>query len=179
MKSKNPNTTKKIKKNLEGDKVQRVSRYLEDYQELFTFKMRPVTEAFIERLSQELMDWADKEESLVIEDFHDERKICSSTFYRWVDKHESMNKAHAYAKRRMMSKREKGMLTRKYDSTTAWNSLAKYDPVWEKFMEWKAALAKTQAENPVIELRVKDIRSRKAIEEDSDRQDKGESIIDV
>ena len=106
--------------------------FLEEYKDLLTFRMKPVSEAFIERLSEEYMAWAKKEDSLILSDFCDERHIEPRSFYNWCQKFDSMRDAHDYAKRRIASRRELGALNRKFSETMVIRRQHAYDPEWDK-----------------------------------------------
>lgn len=161
----NSNTPSKKSPNLDSngnEKNQRVSLWLEDYQDLFSLKTRPVTQGFIERLAHELIEWAKKPDSLVVKDFYNEKHIGVKTFYRWIDKYPEMAAANEYALNRLSSKREIGGLTRKFDPTFAWNSLPKYDPEWREFMQWKSSLKQSEDNQQKIVVEINDLSKAKS-----------------
>ena len=131
---KNSNLISKSKKPTKKFQPTNTKKYvfLEEYKDLFTFKMKPVSEAFIEKLAEEYMAWAKKEDSLILSDFCDERHIEPRSFYNWCQKFDSMKEAHDYAKRRIASRRELGALNRKFSETMVIRRQHAYDPEWDK-----------------------------------------------
>lgn len=117
------------------------STYLEDYLDLFTFKMKPVTEGFIDRLSQELMVWADSSERkrLKLTQFINAKKIPIGTFYRWKERHPNLQAAHQYALSVLGDKREVGVAIREYDSSIL-KMMHIYDSDWKEAEIWRAGL---------------------------------------
>ena len=100
----------------------KTSPWLEDYQDLFSFKMKPVTQGFIERLAHELNEWSKKDDSLVFVDFYGSRDIPDEAFYRWIRTYPELKNVHSLAKKRLAGRREVGGVTRKFDPSAAFNS---------------------------------------------------------
>jgi hypothetical protein len=114
--------------------------FLEQYYDLLTFQMKPVSRGFIERLAQDLVKWSQKEDSLVLGDFCSERYIERKLFWNWCQKYPEMSKAYEYAKSNVSSRREKGALTRKFDAGFVKESMPIYDQDWKDLLEWKAKI---------------------------------------
>lgn len=160
IKKSNPNrVSKKPTTNLAKQEVKN-SPWLEDYRDLFTFSMRPITEAFIERFSKELVEWSKLDDSLTITSFCRSKGISRTTFYSWVHKYPEIKEAYEFAYEQLGDKREVGGLTRKLDPTFAWNSLAKYDPEWKEFMQWKANLKQEHDNQQKVVVEINDLSNK-------------------
>lgn len=133
------------------------SPWLEDYYDVFGLTMRPVTQAFIERLSKELVEWAKLDDSLTIISFCRTKGLSRTTFYEWKNKYPEIKAAYEFAKEQFVDKREIGGLTRKYDPTFAFNSLAKYDSDWKEFMQWKANLKQDDGNQQKVVVEINDL----------------------
>lgn len=125
------------------------SPWLEDYLDLFTFKMKPVTEAFIERLAQELILWVDDEKEarkrLKISQFYGYKKIPKEAFYRWIRKHPNLEEAYKYAMYSLGDRREIGVALREYDASVL-KVMPLYDADWKDIEKWRASIkAETEA----------------------------------
>jgi len=146
----NTSTVKKNTNVIPRDSDSGKSPWLEDYFDLQVFKMKPITTGTIQRIAQELLDWSMKDDSIVFRDFYDNKGIPEDAYYRWVRTHETLGAAHRLAKGRVGSRREKGALTRKFDSSFIANSMPIYDQEWKDLLAWKASLKEqTSANAPV------------------------------
>lgn len=154
--AKKTNTTtvsKKAAKNPTNDDV-RVSRWLEDYLDLFSLKMKPVTEGFIHRISQELNEWSKKDDSLILKNFYTSKEIPKDAFYRWANTYPELKASLLHAKERISARREHGGMTRKFDPNFILNSMPMYDDDWKEFIAWKSKMKsqEDQKERVVIEI---------------------------
>lgn len=152
-------TAKKIPKNEDL----KLSVWLEDYMDLFSFKLKPVTQGFIDRLAHELNEWSKQEDSLVLRDFYDSKDIPRDAFYRWIDKYPELQEAFKVAKGRISSRREKGGMTRKFDPSFIINSMPMYDSEWKEFVQWKSNLKSSEGSNDKIVIEINDLSKKSAI----------------
>lgn len=106
--------------------------WFDEYKDCFTFTFKPITQAFVDRFSSELIDWAKNDpKALRIQDFHWNKGIEDKTYYRWCEKHETLAAAHRLALNYIGSRREIGALERKYSEAMVIRTLHNYDPTWE------------------------------------------------
>lgn len=119
-----------------------ISKWMEDYLDCFTFKMQPVTEAFIERIAADLVHWAKTNpEAIKLSQFYAEKYILDETFRSWCNKYPTLKAARSIAKTFLGNRRESGGLTRKYDPGMVTLSMPNYDTEWKDLAEWKADIA--------------------------------------
>ena len=154
MKKPNPNTrqsksTKKIAPAFTQRTEVKASPWLEDYLDLFTFKMKPITEAFTHRFAAELIEWSRQDDVLILKEFYLDRGIPRNTFYDWVNKYEVIKHAYNTAKERIGARREKGGMMRKFESSIISNSMPIYDADWKELLEWKAKMRNDTQDNTV------------------------------
>jgi hypothetical protein len=125
------------------------SPWLEDYLDCFTFKYKPVTEAFIDRISNELLNWAQNDnDALKLTEFFNKKRIPKSTWEAW-NRYPIFKAARALAVEALGNRREKGAITRKYDATTINVMMPLYDSDWKENVEWRAKL-KSESETAQV-----------------------------
>lgn len=131
---------KKSQSSTKEPKAERGQRKWEAYYDIFSWNLKQVDEVILQRVAQDLKNWADQDESLRIDDFIDSRGLCLDSYYKWQERCEELKVAHKYALRRIGSRREKGALTRKYDANSIFRTLAYYDPIYREERRIAAAL---------------------------------------
>lgn len=166
-KKSNPSTNALVKtKNVACEDIKH-SPWLEDYLDLFTFKLKPVNQAFIDRLSVELIQWVDdKKEArqrMKISQFYGMKKIPKKTYDRWVEKHPTLAAANEYAVMTLGDRREVGVAIRDYDSSVL-RMMWKYDPDWKYAEEWRSSL-KDQTTTGNVTINLPNITTTPTIEE--------------
>ncbi len=122
-------------------KTQKPSPFYDQYRDLFTLKMKPIPEIFIEKIAVELIDWAkNNKDALVLRDFFHEKGIPVSSYKQWAQRNEVLRQAVEEAKYLIGSRREKGAIKRQYDVNMIRSSLFIYDPEWKEVEEYQAEL---------------------------------------
>ncbi len=128
-----PVPVKKTKKvSVEKDAVLKPVKqvFLGDYINVHTFQKHIITESFIEAQAAKLRDWADLDDSLLIQDYTDGQGYRMRLFYEWIKKYPVIEIAHEYALSRIGSRREKGAMTRKYAEASTHRTLGHYQDIW-------------------------------------------------
>jgi len=124
--------TEKLRKQRSSEPKVQASPWLDEYQDCFTLKVKPITQAFIERFSTDLVNWAyNDQDALIISQFYLGKGISPQTFYRWVNKYELIKDANEIAKRCIGNRREIGALKKKYSESMILQRQCAYDPEWE------------------------------------------------
>lgn len=139
-------------KNIARDRENLSSPWLEEYRDCFTFKMKPITEAFIDRFSKDIISWANDPKSLRISQFFNGKGIPGRTYWGWTEKYEKIKDAHEYALSVIADRREIGALERKYDSGYIANTMVMYDFKWREMVEWRSNLKAQESKsssNPI------------------------------
>lgn len=148
---------KSIQPKIKRDPESKVSLWLEDYLDLQSMRIKPVSELFIERLALEVMEWSKLEESIIFRDFIDNKNIPEDAYYRWVRTYPNLKAAHTLAKGRIGSRREKGAITRKFDGSTIIGSMSMYDQEWKDLAVWKSSLKDQSASSGNITINLPNI----------------------
>jgi hypothetical protein len=128
--SKNLNHKKiegKENKNHKGEFV-----YYGEHYSVHTRQYHATTKKFIEIESQRMIDWANLEDSLLIQDFYNKGGYSMRQFYDWCDKFPEFKEAHEYAMSMLGSRRELGALTRRFDAGTVHRTLGAYSKIWRE-----------------------------------------------
>lgn len=143
-------TKKIIKPSIKKEQYGKLKRDITDYDAIFQWRSLPVSQTYIQALADNLMAWADdeEEEALRLDDFVDSRRLHYSTFHQWIAKYECLKEAHAYAKRRIASRREKGALKKQYDSSLTARVIGHYCPEYNEELKKNAEIkAKSLSES--------------------------------
>lgn len=137
-------TAKTIKNNTRNKKS--ATKVIDQYSDLFTFRMRPVSEAFIERLASDLVKWSIKaDDALKLCQFILNKGIHPKTFYSWAKKYPTLGMAKDVALAAIGNRREIGAIKNKYNASVVMSQMSKYDPSWWKLEVERAELrARTQ-----------------------------------
>ena len=118
------------------------------YRSMFTLRETPVTEAWIENLAAEFVDWAMNDpEALILDDFYLSKGLQAQQISTWKKKHSCLAEAHAFAKRKIANRREKGALTKDLSETMVSRSMPLYSDEWKEVEEWRASLRNKKDEN--------------------------------
>lgn len=122
-----------------------------EHYSVHTKQYHPTTKRFIELEADRLVQWADQEDSLMIQDFWLRAGYSDYSFYNWVDKFPEFKHAHEYAMARLGSRRELGAMTRKFDPSTIHRTLGAYNKIWK---QETVALAKMKEDAAANETKV-------------------------
>ena len=126
----------------------------QDYFNMTTFKMSPVSDVFIDRLAADLVQWAlHDENALKLNTFFAERGIHQNTAQTWRERNKKLDDAYSFAKQCIGDRREMGGLKRKYDSGIVSSTMAHYDQDWKALAEWRAKM-KAENETPSVEAKI-------------------------
>jgi len=108
-----------------------ISPWLGEYQDCFTFKMKPITQSFIERFAADLVKWAyhDKE-ALIISQFYLGKGISPQTYYRWINQYPALKEAHETSLLAIGNRREIGALKRQFSEAMVTRRQHAYDTEW-------------------------------------------------
>lgn len=116
---------------LNNDKITETKLiFLGEYLNIHTFQKHIITQSFIESEAKKLRDWANLDDSLLIQDFADKQGYRRQLFYEWVEKYPVFSIAHEYALSRLGSRREIGAMTRRFAEATTHRTLSHYQDVW-------------------------------------------------
>lgn len=114
------------------------------YKNLNSWRERPVSKAFIDKISAELMEWSDEEDSFKIGQFLRERGMPRNAFDRLVAQHEKLAKAYEYALSSIGDRREIGALKRELSEKTVHFVQHHYCPIWKGAEKHHADLKKDE-----------------------------------
>lgn len=120
----------------------------EVFRDYTTYRLRPVSEAFLDKLAKLLTDWSTKKsDALVLEVFLTKYGIYKDSFYGWCKRYKPLDDARKHALTSIGGRRVHGALTKEYDSNIVQRYMPMCDPDYKEFLEYKASLkAKTEKE---------------------------------
>lgn len=143
------------------DRTKPYSKFLEEYKDCYKNETRILTEAFLERFSIEMVNWAkDNQDALFIGEFSRSKGISPARVLDWCSKFPIMKKAYDETLSLICENREKGALTRKYDSGSVFKVHGMYSPEYKEFLKWQS-MQKDQQSSGSITINLPDITSKK------------------
>ncbi len=108
-----------------------------------------IPSSFYEGLAGELIQWAKKDDSLIIEEFHLNKEIPPGTWDRWIKINSTLSGAYKMAKAFVGARREKKALNEDVNSSL----FEKLHPLYsEKYAGWKIKLKQTDEQNRQLQL---------------------------
>lgn len=116
------------------------SRRYDEYFNLLLFQKVPVTDIYISRVAQDLIEWVRKDTSIVFNGFLNEMGIGCDAYYAWKERSEDLSHAHAFAMRVLAERREAGAIRKKFDSGLVSYTMPHYDKKWKELVEWREGL---------------------------------------
>jgi len=128
-------------------------KYFGEYKDFFTHKMTPVSERFLDRLAEDILNWAITEKKAYTTDkFWYTKGISPRVAARWRERYKPLSDAYNDAQIMIGIRREEGSLTKVLDSNTFFRTAYFYSPAFVKTAEWQAELKqkhdeKTQQNN--------------------------------
>lgn len=115
---------------------------LDEYFNFMTFKKDFITNTMMERLAQELVEWAStNDDAIKIKQFCALKGISEKKWHDWYTRYDVLREAHDHAKTIIGNRREAGAMTRKYADGPTTFMLPMYDSDWGEMMERRAKLA--------------------------------------
>lgn len=125
-----------------------LTKVVDEYMDMFSFRKCPVSEAFLDHLATELVDWAKNDDKAIkVTQFLGLKGIHSKTFDRWRDRHPKMQDAYEYALMVIGDRRESGAIYKKFDASIVSFTMPHYDKDWVKQHEWRAKLKETEQQS--------------------------------
>jgi hypothetical protein len=127
--------------------------HIDDYRDMKSFRMLPMSERGIERIATELIDWAtNNEDALKMTQFYTKHGLNSHTIDRWCERVPFFREAIEHAKKIIGDRREIGALKKKYSESIVSASMAFYDPEWKALLEWRAKLARNEEDSSGVKF---------------------------
>lgn len=154
--------TKRVKSSTE--EKNRVT-IIDHYTDLFFLQSKPVSEGFIQRVAERMIEWAKKPDSFRITQFYNEEGIPNTYIYRWMEKYPNLKLAHEYAFSMIADRREIGALKKELDGPTMREMQAIWDPAYKAHLEWKSKLSKQEDQVGNIRVVIEKFPTREEIAE--------------
>ena len=145
--------------------------WLGEYRNNKDFKMKVVTQSFLEKYADEIIQKAYNDDNFfTVEDLYLFFGIPKATYYDWIKKFPFFREAHDYAKLIIGRRREKHGIMREWNTL---GSMAQYNDRWKESDEWKASLKEKQ-ENKESGIKVVLVEK---FEDPSAKKNKEEALI--
>lgn len=136
----NTTTAKKKKSNPVRDAVKTFEE--EFYRDMFSFKMVPIVNGYLEKIALEWVEVTLKDETiLTLDDYYFLKGLQEFSVNRWMKRCIELKEAHDYAKAIIANRREKGAIINKYNSNTILRCMPLYSEKWKDLEEWRATLS--------------------------------------
>ena len=119
-----------------------------DYQCIYTGLMKPMSENGINRLADEVVDWARNDvDAYKLSQFYLHKGISSKTWENWCKKFDRLNEANEAAKQLIGNRREIGALKHQLNYGPVNFTMPFYDPEWKAETERRASLKEGSGES--------------------------------
>jgi hypothetical protein len=133
---------KSIRQSNTSKKIVPKSVEQEYYLDMFTLRMSPVSNDYLLHFAKEWVDWAvQSDDALTLEGFYVLKRVHDYTVNRWMKRCPELQQAHDWAMMAIGDRREKGAITRKYDSGMIRTTMPMYKAKWKELEEWRAHLS--------------------------------------
>lgn len=104
-------------------------------QKKFQWGKRPVLDSEWESLSEEMVEWAQKDESLFLQEFPLKNGYSPTKFLKWVEINESFANAVDYARNMLGIRREGKALNGEIDKDMVITLMPLYNPEYREYKE--------------------------------------------
>ena len=132
-------STKKSQNAVLLNKSEEKVKLLEEWYNFTTSTKCILTTTTAERLARELVAWARGDENaLKVSQFLEMNGINRRTWNRWCEKYEILRDAYEYALMCIGNRREIGVMTRKFDSSSTSLLMPFYDEDWREALSLRA-----------------------------------------
>lgn len=119
-------------------------KWYELYDDIYAYTTTPISEVFLDRLFQELVEWAESDEdALKITQFFLRKRISSDSVKRFRARDKKYDQAFQHALAVIGNRREIGALKNKFNAGIVGITMPRYDKEWVELLEWKAAIQKS------------------------------------
>lgn len=108
------------------------------------FMLFPEKKDWRNRFILTMLEWAAKDDSLEIGEFHASLKMHRSLLYDWINKYPDIKNAYEHAKLLISYRRKKGALTKKLDKDVVFKDIHKYDPEWLDINKYHSDMKKDE-----------------------------------
>lgn len=142
----NPNSS--LKSDTKSN-TKRPYKYFDEYSDLYTGRLVPVPETFLERLGQELLRWSEeegKDYQLKITQFLRKKGIPRKTYYQWIERSPILKNYHEEALQALGDKRESKAFNGEGNVPITMFTMPHYDPDWKVLAEWRSKMAKDEGQ---------------------------------
>jgi uncharacterized protein YcaQ len=131
-----------------------VATWWDEYKDMFDLRMKPVNDAFLDRVAADMIEYFKKDATaLCMDDFYDFKGFHDRDVQRWKQRSENLRDAADYCKRLLANRREKGALNKKLSESMVLYSMGIYSNQWKEHAEWKASLAqKNQQQQGTVHI---------------------------
>ena len=142
-----------------------------EFYNMNTFTKEVASKIWSEKMAKRMIEWAvSNEDALTLNEFYVSIGMLSQDFCALADKFPILDKALNFVKQIIGNRREKGMLTRKFDAGSTAYMMPHYSPEWKENVAWRATLRQPAGSsgNPQLQfVVVPDIKSLERSNEDT------------
>jgi len=98
-----------------------------------------------EKMARKMIDWAEQtEDAVTLEEFYRSIGMLSQDFCDLAHKYPILEKALQYTRMIIGDRREKGMITRKYDAGSVAYMMPHYSNNWKEIVAWRSSLKQSE-----------------------------------
>ena len=117
---------------LAEDKTPKTESWIAQYKFMQSWNEHDVSEACIEKITEDLLIWTRDENNLLLEEFLDSKGIRWEQINAWCKKFPMLNNAYKSAKIALAKRRERGLIEFKYSAAGIVPTMTHYSPIWRE-----------------------------------------------
>jgi hypothetical protein len=134
-----------------------------EFYNMNTYTKQVASELWAERIAKKMTTWAmENEDALILNEFYQSVGILSQDFCDLAKKYPILQKALDYTRMVIGTRREKGMITRKYDAGSIAYMMPHYNSAWRENVSWRASLKQPEGNSGTVRMQyvvIPEIRS--------------------
>lgn len=124
-----------------------------EYYNMSTMTKQVASDKWAEKMARKMIDWAEQtDDALTLEEFYRSIGMLSQDFCELAHKYPMLEKALQYTRMIIGDRREKGMITRKYDAGSIAYMMPHYKDSWKEIVAWRSSLKQTEGGSGTVRM---------------------------
>jgi hypothetical protein len=119
-----------------------VVSWRDEYQDLLTLQMIPISNIYLEKFAVDMVQWFENnEEAFALTEYYQLKRIPEKTVLEWRKRCKELDNAVEYCKMVLCNRRERWSINNREKNASTLNFvMPHYSSVWKEVTEWRAKL---------------------------------------
>jgi hypothetical protein len=124
-----------------------------EYYNMSTMTKQVASAKWAEKMARKMIDWAEQnDDAVTLEEFYRSIGMLSQDFCDLAHKYPMLEKALQYTRMIIGDRREKGMITRKYDAGSIAYMMPHYSSSWKEIVAWRSSLKSSEGGTGTVRM---------------------------